>query len=109
MNEISLNIQEFKELLRFPKVIRDAAFVLDEKISSNEVIKSIKEINSNLLHHIKLFDIFRSESLGQGKKSLAFQLEFYNESRTLTEDEVEKEFWQIVKFVEKKLDAKLRG
>jgi len=102
-------IKEFQELLRYPKVVRDIALVLDEKVTSKEVISEIKEIGSNLLHHIKLFDIFRSESLGQGKKSLAFQLEFYDETRTLTEDEVEKEFWQIIKTVEQKLNAQLRG
>ncbi len=101
--------KEFKELLRYPKVVRDIALVLNEKVTVDEVVREIKEIGSNLLHHIKLFDIFRSESLGQGKKSLAFQLEFYDESRTLTEDEVEKEFWQIIKTVELKLNAQLRG
>ena len=82
---------------------------MSEKITSKEVVSEIKEIGSNLLHHIKLFDIFRSESLGQGKKSLAFQLEFYDENRTLTEDEVEKEFWKIIKTLETKLNAQLRG
>jgi phenylalanyl-tRNA synthetase beta chain len=101
--------KEFKELLRYPKVVRDIALVVSEKITSKEVVSEIKEIGSNLLHHIKLFDIFRSESLGQGKKSLAFQLEFYDETKTLTEDEVEKEFWQIIKRVELKLNAQLRG
>lgn len=101
--------KRFKELLRYPKAIRDIAIVLDEKITSKEVISEIKEISSNLLHHIKLFDIFRSESLGQGKKSLAFQLEFYDETRTLTEEEVEREFWKIIKSIELKFNAQLRG
>lgn len=101
--------KKYDELLRYPKIVRDIALVLDEKITSKEVISEIKEIGSNLLHHIKLFDIFRSESLGQGKKSLAFQLEFYDETRTLTEEEVEKEFWKIIKTVEIKLNAQLRG
>lgn len=109
LREIKPGIKEFKELLRYPKVVRDIALVLNEKVTAKEVVTEIKEIGSNLLHHIKLFDIFRSESLGQGKKSLAFQLEFYDESRTLTEEEVEKEFWQIIKTVEVKLNAQLRG
>jgi phenylalanyl-tRNA synthetase beta chain len=109
LKSFKTNEKKFKELLRYPKVVRDIAFVLEEKITSKEVISEIKEIGSNLLHHIKLFDIFRSESLGQGKKSLAFQLEFYDETKTLTEEEVEKEFWKIIKTVELKLNAQLRG
>jgi phenylalanyl-tRNA synthetase beta subunit len=44
-----------------------------------------------------------------GKKSLAFNLEYYSEKRTLTEDEVEKEFSRLIKSVTNKFNAKLRG
>ncbi|MCX7797563.1 MAG: phenylalanine--tRNA ligase subunit beta [Melioribacter sp.] len=101
--------KEFKELLKFPKVYRDFAFIVDESIEAETVIEVIKNSSSNLLHHIKLFDIFQSESLGKGKKSLAFQLEYYDESRTLTEEEVDKDFWNAIRAVEEKLKAKLRG
>ncbi|MEJ5352658.1 MAG: phenylalanine--tRNA ligase subunit beta [Melioribacteraceae bacterium] len=101
--------KEFKELLKYPKVYRDFAFILDESIEAESVIEVIKKSSSKLLHHIKLFDIFQSESLGKGKKSLAFQLEYYDETRTLTEEEVEKDFWNAIKAVEEKLNGKLRG
>ena len=72
-------------------------------------MNTIKEACTNLLHNIKLFDIFQSESLGKGKKSLAFQLEFFNSNRTLTEEEVEKDFRNAIKAVEKIFNAQLRG
>ncbi len=106
---ISISKKEFRELLRYPKVYRDFAFILDDTIEAERVIEIIKNSSSKLLHHIKLFDIFQSESLGKGKKSLAFQLEYYDENRTLTEEEVDKDFWSAIKAVEKKLNAKLRG
>jgi phenylalanyl-tRNA synthetase beta chain len=53
--------------------------------------------------------LFESESLGQGKKSLAFSLGYQAADRTLTEDEVEKEFLHLIKLIEKKFNAKLRG
>ena len=62
-----------------------------------------------LLKNVKLFDIFESGSLGEGKKSLAFQLEFYDEERTLTEKEVESEFWKAIESVKKDFNAELRG
>ncbi|MEW6195506.1 MAG: phenylalanine--tRNA ligase subunit beta [Bacteroidota bacterium] len=101
--------RKFKELLKFPKVYRDMAFVIDKDIESDKVIGVIKEASSKLLHQIKLFDIFQSDSLGKGKKSLAFQLEYYDSSRTLTEDEVDKEFRKIIQTVEKTFGAQLRG
>ena len=47
--------------------------------------------------------------LGDDKKSLAFTLEFYSNERTLTEDEVEKEFNKLIMAVTNKFNAKLRG
>ena len=106
---ISISKKIFNELLKFPKVYRDVAFVLDKNITSAQVMNTIKEACTNLLHNIKLFDIFQSESLGKDKKSLAFQLEFCNSSRTLTEEEVEKDFRNAIKSVEKIYNAQLRG
>ncbi len=109
INSVEQKIPEFRELLKFPKVFRDFAFILDSEIEAGEVIKVIRNVSSNLLHHVKLFDIFQSESLGMDKKSLAFRLEYYDGSRTLTEEEVDKEFRRAIKAVEEKFNAKLRG
>jgi phenylalanyl-tRNA synthetase beta chain len=73
------------------------------------VEKTIYEGSSKLLKNIKLFDIFESNSLGEGKKSLAFQLEYFDSTRTLTEEEVDKDFWKAIETVKTKLNAKLRG
>ncbi len=109
LNPISIPQKFFKELLKFPKVYRDCAFVLNSEIESDRVIEVIKENGSNLLHNVKLFDIFQSESLGTGKKSLAFQLEYFDPARTLTEEDIEKVFGKVIKSVEQKFDAQLRG
>lgn len=102
-------ILRFTDLLKYPKVMRDFAFILDASITTSAVVEIIKESSSKLLHNVILFDIFQSESLGKGKKSLAFQLEFFDEKRTLTEEEVEKDFRTIIKTVETKFNAQLRG
>lgn len=109
LKSIGERTKKFEPLLKYPKVIRDCAFVLDKKIATAEVEAVIYEGSSNLLKNIKLFDIFESDSLGEGKKSLAFQLEFYDDSRTLKEEEVEKDFWQAIENVKNKLNAELRG
>lgn len=109
LKQIEIPKKRFEELLKFPKVYRDFAFVLDQEIESEEVIKLIKESASNLLHNVNLFDIFQSESLGKGKKSLAFQLEYYDTQKTLTEEEVEKDFRKLINIIETKFNAQLRG
>ncbi|HET56552.1 MAG TPA: phenylalanine--tRNA ligase subunit beta, partial [Ignavibacteria bacterium] len=109
LKKIEIKVKAFTQLLKYPKVIRDCAFVLDKKINNFEVEKTIKEGSSKLLKNIKLFDIFESDSLGEGKKSLAFQLEYFDSTRTLTEEEVEKDFWNAIETVKRKLNAQLRG
>lgn len=109
LKAIELGEKKFKPLLKYPKVIRDCAFVLDKKITNSDVEKTIYEGSSKLLKNIKLFDIFESNSLGEGKKSLAFQLEYFDSTRTLTEEEVDKDFWKAIETVKTKLNAQLRG
>ncbi len=101
--------KSFKEILRFPKVYRDMAFVVDKTIDAEEVAKTIKKGSSQLLKNIRLFDIFESDALGKNKKSLAFELEYYDNTRTLTEEEVDKDFWSAIEKVKKELNAELRG
>lgn len=109
LRTIEMNKKKFSELLKYPKVIRDFAFILDKSIECGFVIDAIYQGSSKLLKKVKLFDIFESESLGKGKKSLAFQLEYYDFSRTLTEEEVDKDFWKAIEVVKTKFNAQLRG
>jgi len=109
LKEVKVNKKEFTSILKYPKVIRDFAFILDKNISYNVVEKTIKNNSSNLLKKVKLFDIFESDTLGKDKKSLAFQLEYFDETKTLTEDEIDKEFWSTIEKVKTKLKAELRG
>jgi len=109
LKKIEVELNRFTELLKFPKIKKDCAFVLDSNIDYNAVVKIIESSNSNLLKNVKLFDIFESESLGSNKKSLAFELTYFNENKTLTEEEVDKEFWKAIESVKTKLNAELRG
>lgn len=94
---------------KYPKVIRDFAFVFDDSVKYEDVRGFIIENSSPLLKHVNLFDVFESDSIGSGKKSMAFNLEFFDQNRTLTEDEVEADFNKLIKKVTIKFNAKLRG
>jgi phenylalanyl-tRNA synthetase beta chain len=109
LKEIIVPGRNFNELLKYPKVVRDFAFVFDKGIKFDEVNNLIKKKGSKLLKDIKVFDIFESKDLGQGKISMAFQLEYFDEERTLTEDEVEKDFSNLIRVISKEFNAKLRG
>jgi len=109
LSKIKIKDRTYSEPLRFPKVIRDFAFTFDKSVKFGEVQEFILSEGSATLKSVNLFDLFEDESLGDDKKSLAFTLEFYSSERTLTEDEVEKEFNKLIMAVTNKFKAKLRG
>ena len=64
---------------------------------------------SQLLKSVSLFDLFEKDDIGENKKSMAFNLEYYDFSRTLTEDEVDKDFQNLITLITNKFNATLRG
>jgi phenylalanyl-tRNA synthetase beta chain len=74
----------------------------------SEVEKTIHKIKLAKLQGIKLFDIFESEKLGPGKKSIAINLTFLDEEKTLTDAEIDVWMNKIMTTLEKSLDAEIR-
>ena len=109
LKSIKTENKKFVEPLKYPKVFRDLAFVINSNIKYKDVKNFILENKSELLKDVTIFDIFESNDLGLNKKSMAFQLEYFDENRTLTEEEVEKELSGLIKVVSNKFNAQLRG
>jgi phenylalanyl-tRNA synthetase beta chain len=98
----------FKSLPKFPTVKRDLAIIIDKQVAYQEVQKTVKQTKSKLLQGMHLFDVFESEKLGSDKKSLAINLSFYDDEKTLTDIEVEQEMNLIIQNLESKLGAGIR-
>ena len=109
LRSIKQTEKKYVELLKYPKVNRDFAFIFSKEIMYQDVMEFIRKSSSKLLKSVELFDLFVSESLGKGKQSMAFSLEYFATDRTLTEEEVEKEFNSLIEAITKKFNAKLRG
>lgn len=110
LENIRIPQKRFRELLKYPKVIRDCAFVLDRSVPAGEVVEAIyKSTKKGLLKKVEVFDTFVSQNLGGNKKSLAFSLEYYDESKTLKDDEVEKDFFRTIEIVRNQFNAEFRG
>ncbi|MEV5471777.1 phenylalanine--tRNA ligase subunit beta [Streptomyces sp. NPDC052207] len=71
----------------FPVATQDVALVVDSAVPQAEVEAALREGAGQLLESIRLFDVYESEQLGEGKKSLAYALRFRAPDRTLTVDE----------------------
>jgi phenylalanyl-tRNA synthetase beta chain len=97
-----------RELPRFPAVQRDIAMVVPKELAYEEVEKLVKKIRLNKLRDMKLFDIFESDKLGQGKKSMAVSFTFQDEEKTLTDTEIDDWMKKIMNGFEKDLRAEIR-
>ena len=97
----------YAPISEFPDVNRDFAFVCDEAITCGEIEECIKK-SSKLITSIKLFDIFRGEKIGEGKKSMAFNVVISPENKALSDKDVEKITQKILKDLEFKLGISLR-
>lgn len=92
--EIDLDALPLDEVLpapvlsAFPALHQDIALVVDEETPAEKVRRAIVEGAGELLEEVTLFDIYRSDALGEGKKSLAFAMLFRAPDRTLTDEEV---------------------
>ena len=96
-------------LSAFPLLLQDVALVVDEDVPSEKVRRVLEEHAGELLEKVELFDVYRSESLGEDKKSLAFALSFRATDRTLTDDECTEAKMAAVEAAQKALGAQLRA
>ncbi len=100
---------EAKPVPVYPPVIEDIAVIVDENLPAGDVEKAIWEAGGKILVRVSLFDIFKSEQIGLGKKSLAYRMTYQSHEKTLTDEEASTIRNRIVRRLEKDLGAKLRG
>lgn len=81
---------------QFPSVKRDIALVVQREVKHDAIVSIIRKNGGKELTKIALFDIFKSKDLKDGKRSLAYSLEFRSAEKTLTDDEVGRAFQRIV-------------
>lgn len=107
--QLSLALRpQFSELSRFPFVERDLAVIVDEAITSAEILRVIQNSGVSLVSDVQIFDVYRGKGIGSGKKSMAYRIRYASSERTLTDDEVNAAHESIVKTLEKTLGAVLR-
>ncbi|MBR3897694.1 MAG: phenylalanine--tRNA ligase subunit beta [Bacilli bacterium] len=99
---------KFKAASKYPKISKDVAFIVKNTVTSDEILKVIKKAGGRLLTDVNVFDVYTGDKMMFGYKSIAYNLTFSSEDRTLGEDEVMKVFETIISRCEKELDAKLR-
>lgn len=89
-------------------VTRDFAFVVDEATPADKLLKTIRQVDKNLITDVALFDVFTGSSVGAGKKSLALTVTLQPREQSLTEAQLEQLAASIVAAVGKTVGGVLR-
>jgi len=93
----------------YQKVVRDFAFVIDEKYSSGEIISLVKKIDKELIKTVKIFDVYQGDNIGDGKKSIAFNVMLEPKDKTLSDKDIEQISKKIISTVQETTGATLRS
>jgi phenylalanyl-tRNA synthetase beta chain len=99
----------FDPVSPYPDVRQDLAFVVDEDVAAADLLAVIREAAGEMLRELAVFDEYRGEQIGEGKRSLAFRLAFGSPEGTLTDEDVAPVRASIVDALATRFGAVLRA
>jgi phenylalanyl-tRNA synthetase beta chain len=97
---------KYRQIPRFPAVTRDIALVVDDDITYESVENIVR--SSPLVTQVTLFDLYRGGQIPEGRKSFAIRIVYQSDSRTLTDEEVDRTQGQTLERLHRELGAALR-
>ena len=104
----NLEKPKFAAFSKFPTIERDLAVVVKDEVLVGDIVKAIEGAKIKYLTDIKVFDTYRSEQIGAGKKSVGVSFSFSSLERTLTDDEIAEQMAKILSVLSRKVKAKIR-
>ncbi len=97
-----------REVARFPEVKRDLSLVLESNVKFDEIRELVANTEKRLIRNVVAFDVYEGENLPQGKKAYALSFTLQDESKTLTDEEIDKTMSKLMTAFEQKLGAVIR-
>ena len=99
----------YEDVITFPPVRQDLAFVVPEEVTAGELVTAAGEAAGQELREMRAFDVYRGEQVGPGRKSIAFSVVFQSPERTLTDEDAGELRNRIVKELAERFGAQLRA
>lgn len=99
---------KYTEIPKYPEVRRDLALLLDQSITYDSIYTIARQTEKALLKEINLFDVYEGQNLPEGKKSYALSFTIQDNSKTLTDAQIDKIMSKLQKNFETELGASLR-
>ena len=98
----------YREVSKFPPVIRDLAVVVSETVPAQGLLDEMALSRPAAVQDIRLFDVYRGGSIGDGQKSLAFRVVMQDTARTLTDEEADAAMARLKEALASKFGARVR-
>ncbi len=102
-------LPRYAEVSKFPAVVRDLAVVVDDGVPADAVLGALKGARPGLVQEVRIFDLYRGESVGKGRKSLAFRVVMQDTGRTLTDAEVDATMADLAQLLADRFGAERRS
>ena len=98
----------YTDVVSFPAVRQDLAFAVPEEVAAAELVAAAREAAGRELREMRPFDVYRGEQVGEGRKSIAFTVNFQSQERTLTDEDAAVLRERIVAALGDRFGAELR-
>ncbi|MCX6743109.1 MAG: hypothetical protein NT116_02615, partial [Candidatus Parcubacteria bacterium] len=98
----------YQSIPKFPSIDLDISMIVSIKILWEEVRQAVSGVEKDLIKEIKIFDVFEGKGIPEGKKSIAFRIEYRSDDKTLTMAEVQIIHNKVLKILEEKFKAQIR-
>ncbi|MBN4046483.1 phenylalanine--tRNA ligase subunit beta, partial [bacterium AH-315-P15] len=92
-----------------PTVRRDFAFVVDQAVTGEQILRAAKGADKKLIVSAALFDVYEGKGIEEGKKSLAIEVTLQPRDKTLTDEEIDVVAQKVIAQVSKATGGVLRG
>lgn len=100
---------ELRPVSAYPEVRRDLALLIDQAVRYSDIERIARKTESRLLKQIDVFDVYEGDKIEKGKKSYAISFQLQDETKTLTDKEIDAVMNKLIQQFEKELGAVLRS
>ena len=100
---------EYEDVITYPAARMDIAVAVDEDVEVGALVDAAREAAGPILREARVFDVYRGEQVGEGRKSVAIHLAFQSPERTLTDEEAAEVRDRIVAALRERFGADLRA
>jgi phenylalanyl-tRNA synthetase beta chain len=104
----SPELSTYEDVITYPAVRQDLAFAVSEEVEAGELVEAAREAAGSELRELEVFDVYRGDQVGEGKKSIAFRVAFQSPERTLSDEDAAALRERIVGELGRRFGAELR-